>query len=88
MIEPSIGRVVWYTPAATERIKSDPDDQCLPALVTYVWNTRMINLAAFTPSGVPFGVTSVILVQEGDATPIERYATWMPYQIGQAKKNG
>ena len=87
MISPTIGRVVWYSPAFVHRIPGEPNDQLFPALVTYVWNDRMINLVAFTANGTPFGVTSVTLVQEGDASPIERFARWMPYQVGQAKKH-
>jgi hypothetical protein len=87
MIKPTIGRVVWYSPAASERIPGEPNDQMLDAHITYVWTDRMVNLMAVTPNGTPFGVTSVTLVQEGDATPIERFCMWMPYQVGQAKKH-
>jgi len=87
MIQPTIGRVVWYSPAASERIPGQPDDQMFAAHVTYVWNDRMVNLMAITANGTPFGVTSVTLVQEGDANPIERFCMWMPYQVGQAKKH-
>ncbi len=86
IIKPSIGRVVWFHPARADRIAGQPNDQPCAALVTYVWGDRMVNLMATTPNGVPYGVTSVTLVQDGDATPIERYATWMPYQKGQAAK--
>jgi hypothetical protein len=87
MIKPSIGRVVWYHPTAGQRIKGEPNDQACAALVTYVWGDHMVNLTVMTPNGVPYGVTSVTLVQEGEAHPIERYCEWMPYQIGQAKKH-
>jgi len=86
IIQPTIGRVVWYYPPADQRIPGQPNDQPLKADVTYVWGDRMVNLMAVTPNGTPFGVTSVTLVQDGDATPIERYAVWMPYQKGQAAK--
>lgn len=86
MMQPTVGRVVWYYPSASERIPGQPNDQPLKADVTYVWGDRMVNLMAVTPNGAPFGVTSVTLVQDGDAAPYERYATWMPYQKGQAAK--
>lgn len=86
MIKPSIGRVVWYHPATSQRINGEPDGQPCAAIVTYVWGDRMVNLTAMTPNGAPYGVTSVTLVQEGDASPIERYCEWMPYQKGQAAK--
>ena len=87
MIVPTIGRVVWYSPADYERIQGQPNDQMLDAHITYVWNDRMVNLMASTPNGTPFGVTSVILVQDGDPVPTERFCMWMPYQVDQAKKH-
>jgi hypothetical protein len=87
MIEPTIGRVVWYSPAEAERIKGEPTGQLCAAIITYVWDDRMVNLMATTPNGTSYGVTSVTLVQEGDPNPIERFCMWMPYQIGQAKKH-
>ena len=86
MIKPTVGRVVWYWPALTENeVKAA---QPCAALIAYVWNDRIVNLAVFTPNGVSYNETSVTLVQEGDAVPqLGRYAEWMPYQVGQAKKH-
>jgi hypothetical protein len=82
MIKPTIGRVVWFRP-----IFSSPEDQPMAAIVTYIHNDRLINVAVFGPYGGAQGYTSIRLVQEGDNRPIgENYAEWMPYQIGQAKK--
>jgi hypothetical protein len=86
MIMPTVGRVVLYHPPESERIAGQPNDMPLAAIVAYVWSARMINVVAITPNGTPYGVTSVQLVQDADATPTARYCTWMPYQIGQAKK--
>jgi hypothetical protein len=83
MIKPSVGRVVWYRP---EHV--DPEEQPFAAIVTYVWNDRLVNLAVFDHYGVIQTRTSALLVQEGDPKPeVGSYAEWMPYQIGQAKKH-
>jgi len=87
MISPSIGRVVWFTPAVHGDPRHDVK-QPLAALVAYVWNDRLINLATFNQNGVPLGgMTSVPLLQDDDTKPEGGYfASWMPYQVDQAKK--
>lgn len=81
MIKPSIGRVLWFYPGYTV-------DQPYAALVTFVHGDREVNLAFFYPNGASAGAKSVVLVQEGDAPPDHgRYATWMSYRVGQAKKH-
>ena len=87
MIKPTIGRVVWFQPAKSE---DEPlREQPFAALITYVWNDHMVNLAVFDQNGAPFSATSVTLIQEEDDTqPASGYfAQWMPYQVGQAKKH-
>jgi hypothetical protein len=84
MIKPTVGRVVWYQPDSAERIKGEPHDQVCAAIITYVWSDTMVNLMVMTPNGVPYGVTSVALVQEG-AKYGGRWCTWMPYQKAVAK---
>lgn len=65
---------------------SDPAKP-LDATVVHVWNDRMVNLQILDHSGNPFIATSVTLLQEGDTPPqFGFYAEWMPYQLGQAKK--
>lgn len=62
-------------------------NQPLDATVVYVWNDRMVNLHILDHYGNPFIATSVKLLQEGDTPPqFGFYAEWMPYQLGQAKK--
>lgn len=76
MIKPTIGRVVWYTPGAT-----DPQsDQKMPALVSYVWSDTCVNLAVFDSNGKTFNSTSVHLKQEDSEMPTAPYCEWMPYQ--------
>jgi len=80
MIKPTIGRVVWYWP--THKV-----DSPLPALICHVWSDTCINIGGFDQDGRPFGETSVLLHQYGNPRPTQKFAEWMPYQIGQAKKN-
>lgn len=87
MITPSIGRVVWFTPYTSTDSRHDKR-QPLPALISYVWNDRLVNLAVFDQNGNSIGgATSVILLQDNDPKPEMGYfASWMPYQIQQAEK--
>jgi hypothetical protein len=87
IITPTIGRVVWFTPVANDAYVKNYGDQPMAALVTYVFSDRMVNLVVFDHEGNARPHTSVDLVQEGDPKPEERYAEWMPYQVGQAKKH-
>jgi hypothetical protein len=78
--------VVLFTPAATA---DDPrQDKTVPlvALVAYVHSDRCINVAAFDQNGHALaGYTSVTLLQ-GDDPKLEGgyFASWMPFQKGQA----
>lgn len=80
MISPTIGRVVLVRRAAAS------SDQAEPGLVAYVFHDRLINVGGFDRNGLPFSLTSLTLVQDGDAIPGGNYAEWMPYQKGQAAK--
>lgn len=88
MIQPTVGRVVLYHPAANSAaIYAAADGSPVPALIARVWNDRMINIGGFDANGNPFGATSVPLLQDDDAIPEGgNYACWMPYQKGQAAK--
>lgn len=78
MIKPTIGRVVLY---------KDPDsEQPVPALITYVYSDRMINIGGFNKHGTPFCRTSVTLCQD-DERPDNYDAFWMPYQKEVAAKS-
>lgn len=82
MIKPSIGRVVWVARPANTNDASQPE----VGLIAYVHSDACINVAGFDHSGQPFVLTSLPLIQEGEAKPEGNFAMWMPYQIGQAKK--
>ena len=79
MIVPTPGRIVWFHDKQADEAKA--------AIVVKVWGDRMVNLTVFDYGGTTRAETSVTLVQEGDTVPPSRYAEWMPYQIGQAKKS-
>ena len=53
------------------------------AMVSYVWNDRLVNLTVSDHYGKSFNMTSVQLVQAGDLKPEHE---WMPSQVGQAAK--
>lgn len=92
LIPPSPGRVVWYFPSQHEidaKTLAIFSGEPLPALVAYVHSDRLVNLALFDHAGAAHRRTSVTLLQEDDETPHTSegpYATWMPYQLGQAEK--
>lgn len=86
MIKPTVGRIVWFY-----KDKSQTNivqyDQPLAAQICMVWSDTLVNLHVIDANGVPHAITSVELVQPGD--PVRsgsRYCEWMPYQVGQAKK--
>jgi hypothetical protein len=89
MIEPTIGRVVWlYRRSAIHVNKPEA------ALVADAWLDKdgkhwYLNLSATDHLGNQFSMTSVPLIQDtadADVNAIRPYATWMPYQKGQAAR--
>lgn len=85
MIEPSNGRIVWYRPAPAEEQLPGYGLKPWAAMVTHVWNDRLVNLTVFPPDGSTHAQRNVILLQDDDAKPDDqRFAQWMPYQKGQA----
>lgn len=84
MIKPTIGRKVWYwshKPALGYADKQ-PED----ATVVYVFADNSVNLRVTSHSGESRPETSVLLWNGEGEQPSTRHAQWMPYQIGQAKK--
>jgi hypothetical protein len=84
MIKPTIGRVMWFWPVASER-----GAQPYASMVVYVHDDNMVNLVAFTTDGAPFPAGSVAIVHDGSPYVAGDlpYAEWMPYQVGQARKH-
>lgn len=96
MIIPTIGRRVWYWPSAYDCgnaaqqpasgvMEADAVQPC-DAGICYVHGERLVNLTIADHGGFMHRRCGVQLLQEGDEIPIgQAYATWMPYQVGQAK---
>lgn len=84
IISPTPGRIVWFWPFGHPNVSGEPGE-AFAAIVAYVWNDRLVNLGVFDKNGNSMGIANVTLVQEGDPLPEGSYATWMPYQLGQAK---
>jgi len=83
-IVPTVGRVVWYHPAAGD---PDPEGQPFAAIVAYVHNDRLVNLLVINHDGHPVAEREVQLAQDGDfVEPGKHFCEWMPYQKGQAAK--
>ena len=97
MIQPTNGRIVWYTPYKSElegnfgmAVQRDKDGNIVPlaADIVAVWGPQMVNLLVKDANGKTFAVTSRKLLQDDDLAPeYGGYAQWMPYQKGQAAKH-
>jgi hypothetical protein len=95
MIKPTVGRIVLFHPSTYDDLHRQLETytpagetaQPMAAIVTYVWSDTMVNLHVFDYAGNGYPVTSVQLVQPGDAAPGDNaYCYWMAYQLGQAAK--
>jgi hypothetical protein len=88
MITPTVGRRVWFWPNGdVDYIVWDKAQPC-DAGVLYVVNERCVNLLVSDHEGHTGPVLRVPLLQDDDPIPeTSAYATWMPYQVGQAKKH-
>lgn len=97
MTTPTVGRKVWFRPGAIdlegqgEHIEPMEviGDQPLDATVVAVHPDDCVNLVVFDAFGTVHIRHMVKLVQDGQLPPDggQRFATWMPYQVSQAKKN-
>ena len=92
-IIPTVGRVVYFTPAAVDAQSIIPDWQSgvCAALVTAVHNENCVNLTVFDANGQHHARCSVCHVSTLPEVPeggVQKYDTWdwMPYQKGQAAK--
>jgi len=90
-IIPTVGRVVYFTPAAVDDQSIIPDWQSgvCAALVTAVHNQNCVNLTVFDASGNQYARCSVCHVSTVSADDdVKKYDTWdwMPYQKSQAAK--
>lgn len=87
MIEPTVGRKVWYQPTRTEQgVKKG--EQPFDATIVFVHSARKINIAVRDHNGYAYGLQNVTLLQDDDApNPEGGHCVWMPYQKGQAKRH-
>lgn len=92
-IEPTIGRVIWYN-AKREDFSSDDafreaNDQMHAAIITYINDDGTVNVMAMSHKIIPafpcMVIERVAIAQDRQAGLGE--CMWMPYQVGQAKKN-
>lgn len=89
MIVPTIGRKVWYWPHDEDGGLNVYDDkQACDATVVYVWSETCVNLRVTDHAGNTVARTSVLLVQDEERPAGRSHATWMPYQVGQARAAG
>lgn len=92
-ITPTIGRKVYFYDQSPDRTSAHmqrySDDQPFDATVIYVWGPTCVNLRVTDHSGITHTRSSVPLRDpaDGDAHGKEYVATWMSYQVGQAKKH-
>lgn len=95
-IKPTIGRKVYfYDPAPDPHApgvvpKRYDEKQPFDATVIYVWGDTCVNLRVTDHAGNSWVRTSVPLRDpaEGDQHGVEYVATWMPFQVGQARNAG
>jgi len=89
MTMPTVGRRVWLIirdgcPAPFARHGDQPHD----AGIAFVWHEHLVNISVSDHNGYPQSLTSVHFRQPGEDEPVAPYwCEWMPYQIGQAKKD-
>lgn len=94
-ITPTIGRKVYYFEGTPQNALGGNANAAIynpaapfDATVVYVRSDTCVNLSIRDHNGSSYARTSVQLQdpQEGDAHGGFCYATWTPYQVGQAKK--
>ena len=86
VIQPDVSRHVHYIPSDADRATMVAiGAQPLHAVVIFVHNERMVNLAIIDHHGTAHTRNSVQLVQPGDELPsYGGYCRWMPYQVKSA----
>lgn len=90
IITPTIGRKVYFYegPSTTTTPMACYDTkQPFDATVVYVWGPTCVNLRVTDHAGATHTRSSVPLRDPSgsDVQGAEYFATWMPYQVGQAK---
>lgn len=93
MTIPTPGRIMWFygdPNCANSGFVPPRSGEPLAAIVTSVRPADelllYVNLSVFDADGNQYPRQNVVVVQDGEPVPDCAYACWMPYQIGQAKK--
>lgn len=82
MIQPTVGRVVWFWPASTTGKEGQP----LAATIAYVHSDTLVTLTVHDRDGETYGLAKVELWHGEGESPNHPHCEWMPYQKGQAAK--
>jgi hypothetical protein len=85
LIEPTIGRKLYYWPAPSEPVEVYDVLQPCDATIVFVHNDHTVNLSVMDHDGDGFNCQKVTLRQPGEPEPERPYCSWMPYQIAQAQ---
>jgi len=95
VIIPTVGRVVWYNPVPKDNLEQLADEhgkrkeEPLVGIVLAVHSVTRVNLLVISAYGQTRFLSRVELWQGDNPRPTGHgYAEWMPYQIGQARKEG
>lgn len=95
VILPTVGRIVWYYPSYQDLSTAQGRSAALvgamnkelAAIVTHVSEVNRINLLVIDAVGQQHPRLDVPLYQDCEPVPDRGgYASWMPYQVGQAAK--
>lgn len=88
-ITPTIGRKVWLWHSDALQVRDD--QQAFDAEVVFVHPNGGVSVVYRTHYGVQYFLPHVPLLDPTDddehGNSKEPYATWMPYQVGQARTN-
>lgn len=88
LIKPTVGRVVWYYPsdeAWTLGWNMPKQYEPLAAIIAGVIDDQTVHLTVIDFHGIPRAVQDVYLAPH-HVPGGTGYATWMPYQLEQARK--
>jgi hypothetical protein len=88
MIQPTVGRKVYFWPQGNDRSLYNIIDatQPLDATILFVHGNECINILVIDHMGHPHFVDKANLVQpEMSPVPGFSHVAWMPYQVGQAQ---
>lgn len=85
MIEPTVGRVVWFWEFG--KTARDAGEQPYAATIAFVNHKRSVNIGYLDHRGVTHSRTGILLLQDDDAPPESGcFCEWIPFQKGQAAK--